>query len=95
MSCLSSARRAQIAARLTIKNSQLIAAYALLDKLLADSTQMYRFDSGEGSQQATSKKLTDVEKIISTLESEINRLETKLSGKGIVNMNMRRGTWRG
>ena len=93
MSCLSSARRVQIAARLIIKNTQLTAAYALLDQLLADATQMYRLDTGEGMQQAQHKKLIDVEKIISTLESEINRLETKLAGKGIVNMNMRRGTW--
>lgn len=95
MSCLSSAQRAKIAARLAIKNTQLTAAYALLDILLADPTHMYRFDSGEGMQQGQHKKLADVEKIISTLESEINRLETKLAGKGIVNMNLRRGSWRG
>lgn len=90
MSCLTSARRAQIKARLEIKNTQLTNTYSLLDKLIADPNQMYRFDSGEGMQQASHKKLSDVEKLISSLESEINRLETKLAGKGIVNMNMRR-----
>lgn len=94
MSCLSSARRASITARLVIKNGQLTAAYGLLDQLLADPNQMYRLDTGEGMQQASHKKLNDVEKMISTLESEINRLETKLAGKGIVNMNLRRGSWR-
>ena len=95
MSCLSSARRAQIKARLVIKNAQLTAANGLFDQLLADPNQSYRFDSGEGSQQSSHKKLIDAQNTVSILESEINRLETKLLGKGIVNMNLRRGSWIG
>jgi len=90
MSCLSSSRIAQLKARLTKKIAQLDAANLLYDELLSDSTESYRFDSGEGSQQAKSKKLSDVQDQISTLESEIDRLQAKLAGKGIVNMNMRR-----
>ncbi len=92
MSCLSSARIAQIKARLVAKELQLKAANELFDKLLNNPYQMSRFDSGEGSQQSSQKKLTDVQKTISTLESEINRLEVKLARKGIVNMTMRRGS---
>lgn len=90
MSCLSSSRIAQLKARLTKKTAQLDAANLLYDELLTDSTESYRFDSGEGSQQAKSKKLSDVQDQISILESEIDRLQAKLAGKGIVNMNMRR-----
>lgn len=93
MSSLSSARIAQIKQRLAVKELQLTAAYALLDELLANPYQMSRFDSGEGSQQSSQKKLTDAQKAISTLESEINRLQAKLARKGIVNMTMRRGSW--
>jgi uncharacterized small protein (DUF1192 family) len=90
MSCLSSSRIAQLKARLNKKTAQLDAANLLYDELLTDSTESYRFDSGEGSQQAKSKKLSDVQDQISILESEIDRLQAKLAGKGIVNMNMRR-----
>ena len=90
MSCLSSARITQLKARLTKKIAQLDSANLLYDELLTDSTESYRFDSGEGSQQAKSRKLSDVQDQISTLESEIDRLQAKLAGKGIVNMNMRR-----
>lgn len=92
MSCLSPARIAQIKARIAAKQLQLTAADALLDELLKNPYQMSRFDSGEGSQQSSQKRLIDVQKTISTLESEINRLEAKLARKGIVNMNMRRGS---
>lgn len=91
MSCLSPARIAQIKANLAVKELQLTAANELFSELLNNPYQMSRFDSGEGSQQSSQKKLTDVQKTISTLESEINRLDAKLARKGIVNMNMRRG----
>ncbi len=90
MSSFTSSRIAQLKARLKTKLAQLDAANLLYDELLTDSTESYRFDSGEGSQQAKSKKLSDVQDQISILESEIDRLQAKLSGKGIVNMNMRR-----
>lgn len=90
MSCLSSSRIAQLKARLTKKLVQETAANLLYDELLTDSNESYRFDSGEGSQQAKARKLSEVQKQISTLESEIDRLQNKLSGKGIVNMNLRR-----
>lgn len=90
MSCYSSSRIAQLKTRLTRKSTQLDLANSLYDELLSDSTQSYRIDSGEGSQQEVTKKLNEVQDQISTLESEIDRLQAKLSGKGIVNMNMRR-----
>ena len=90
MPCLSSSRITQLKARLTTKLTQLTAANSLYDELLTSSTESYRFDSGEGSQQEKSRKLSEVQDQISTLESEIDRLQAKLSGKGIVNMNMRR-----
>jgi len=90
MSCLSSSRITQLKARLTKKLAQLAAANLLYDELLTSSTESYRFDSGEGSQQEKSRKLSDVQGQISILESKIDRLQTKLVGKGIVNMNMRR-----
>lgn len=91
MACLSSSRRAQLNARLTQKNTQLTAANALYEQLLADPTASYRFDSGEGMQQTASKKLAEVSKQISKLETEVDRIQRQLGGGGIVNLNMRRG----
>lgn len=92
MTCLSSAKVAALKARLTTKETQLVAANLLLETLLGDPNQSYRFDSGEGSQMASSKKISEAQNAISILESEINRILNKLSGRGLTNMTMRRGS---
>lgn len=91
MGCpLSSARRAQLQANLATKQKQLIAANALMDHLLADPTSSSSIDTGEGRQQFSNRKLEDVQKQIDVLQSEINRIQNKLLGGGIVNMTLRR-----
>lgn len=91
MPCISSKTAAALKARLAIKEAQLTAADTLLTTLFGDPNQSYRFDSGEGSQMASSKKIKDVQASISVLESEITRILNKLSRRGLTNMNMRRG----
>jgi hypothetical protein len=63
MSCLSSSRIAQLKARLTKKITQLDLANSLYDEVLTESTESYRFDSGEGSQQGKLRKLSEVYKL--------------------------------
>jgi len=63
------------------------ATYLELSASLVDS---YKFDSGEGSQQTSRKKLDTVRMEIDALEAQENHYINELYGMGIVNMNLRR-----
>lgn len=91
MSCLTTSRRSRLQARLDKKITQLALANAAYDDALGSgNVSSYRFDSGEGSQQTKFRSLEDMRKAIGVLESDINRLEQKLSGRGLTQHNMRR-----
>lgn len=90
MTCISNTQRAEIIAAINKKGAQLAIAEAAYERLLARDTESYRFDSGEGSQQAKSRKISDLADQIDRLESQIAALYRKLNGSGIVNMNLRR-----
>jgi virulence-associated protein VapD len=83
-------RRAYLEARLARKIAQLEKAYTAYDELIENNVEQYRFNSNEGSQWAERRKLEQLTKIISTLESEIESLQNRLCGLGIVNINLRR-----
>lgn len=91
MSCLSSTRRAELIAQLNKKLAQLENLNAAYDDMIeSGSIKSYRFDSGEGSQRVEYRSLDDVQKSISHLEAQIERLRTKLRGGGLSNLNLRR-----
>lgn len=90
MSCLHPSQVARIKAQIKIKEEQLEKANALYSKLLENPNSSYRFESGEGAQQAASRKLEDVQKTIDSLESQLTRLYNQLSGRGLTRTTLRR-----
>jgi hypothetical protein len=83
-------RKAQLQARLVKKQAQLDAANDAYDALIANNVEDYKFDSNEGSQRAKRRRLEELTKLISTLESEIEALQNRLCGIGVITMNVRR-----
>ena len=90
MNCLDAATRKRLKARLEKKEEQLEEANNIYSELLSDRIHSYRFNSNEGDQSTVNKKLKDVKEQIDSLESEIDRLVRRLTGRSVVNMNMRR-----
>lgn len=91
MSSLSSSLQSRLATTLAIKESQLALAQEAYAKALGSAdTESYLFDSREGKQQTTLRSPSVISKEIRQLETDIERLYRRLSGTGIVNMNLRR-----
>lgn len=95
MSCLPSWRRAQLQADLDRIDAQLVKLYASYNSSLDNAeVESYRFDSGEGQQQAKRRSPLELQKLIDELESKRERIQRKLLGQGLVNMSLRRRTGR-
>lgn len=90
MSCLSTATRTEKEAELAKYIARLAKYEAALDSALDSGLESYRFDSGEGSQQAKLMSIDKLEKQIGFLQSRINRLSGELRGTGVMTTNMRR-----
>jgi hypothetical protein len=91
MAYLTPALRSRIQLQIATKELQLEAANNSLTAALGNAeVQTYQFDSGEGRQSTTRRKPEEIIRVIRQLESEIERLYRRLSGSGLVNMNLRR-----
>ncbi len=90
MSCISSTVKAEKEAELAKYIARLAIYEAALDSALDSGLESYRFDSGEGSQQAKLMSTDKLEKGIGFLQSRINRLRGELRGTGVMTTNMRR-----
>lgn len=90
MTCLSLSKRAEIEARITKLESQLVIANETLDSAVGNEILEYRFDSGEGSQRTEYKSFSEMTKIVDWLESRISYLQRRLNGTGLMNLNLRR-----
>ena len=91
MSYLPSSIRARIQASIDAKEAELTAARAsYLSALESGDTESYMLDTREGKQSTTLRSPSVLRKEIQALESDLNRLYNRLSGSGIVNMNLRR-----
>lgn len=83
-------RRQQLVDRLARREASLALAEATYNDLLNTGVESYRFDSTEGEQQAKRRKLNEVKRQIDELTSEIDSLQRKLNGGGLVNLGLRR-----
>ena len=90
MSCLSTTVKAEKEAELAKYIARLARYETALDSALESGLESYRFDSGEGSQQAKLMSVDKLEKQIGFLQSRINRLRGELRGTGVMTTNMRR-----
>lgn len=79
----------QINERITKKQTQLAAADLALDAAITE-IESYKFDSGEGNQTTKYRKIEELQNLINSLEKQIESLQRRLSGTGIVNINLRR-----
>ena len=89
MSCLTAATIASLQDRITTLQTRLAIADLAYDAALTEIEE-YRFDSGVGSQRVRYRKLEELQKAIDSIDSRINSLQRRLTGKGISNMSLRR-----
>ena len=83
-------RRQQLVDRLARREASLALAEATYNDLLNTGVESYRFNSTEGEQQAKRRKLNEIKRQIDELTSEIDSLQRKLNGGGLVNLGLRR-----
>jgi hypothetical protein len=77
------ARRAKLVASLAIAETS-------YDTLLAQPIESFTFNSGDGSQAATRRKLDDLKKQVDLLNSQIEAIDARLNGGGIVGLSVTR-----
>lgn len=90
MSCLSSTVRAEKQAELAKYEARLLKLEAAFDAATEAGLSSYKFDSGEGSQQAKFMSLNDMTTAINFTQSRINRIRGELRGTGVFSMGFRR-----
>jgi hypothetical protein len=91
MACLSAARRTQLLARLEKVQEQLEKLYTAYDSAIEHSeVQKYNFNSTEGQQSTERRNPKDILKMIDMLEAKEDRIQRKLLGRGLANLNLRR-----
>lgn len=88
--CWNAAERARIRALIATKEAQLNLLNATYNETATKEIHSYRFDSGEGSQQATRRKLNEISGEITKLEAEIRRLYRRLECGGLKKFVLRR-----
>ena len=76
--------------RLTRKCATLEKLYDTLDKLAINPKARVEMDTGDGRVEYTNLNLTTINKNIHTMENEIDMIQRKLNGTGIVSFNLRR-----
>jgi hypothetical protein len=87
---MSSATYARLLAELEKLEELYNHAVATYEKLLQQEINSYRFDTGEGSQQARRVKMSEVSQEIEWISSRADNIRNRLNGRRVVNMNLRR-----
>lgn len=91
MSYLSPLNRQRILAQIATKETQLeLANTAYSAALASGDTESYLFDSKEGKQSTTLRSPSVLFSQIQRLEADLDRLYRRLSGTGVITMNLRR-----
>ena len=90
MSALTPARRAELEVELADLEAAYTATLNNYTATLGRGVKSYKFDSGEGSQSATSQNPKDLLESMSLLRSQINSLKRTLTGGHIRRFTMNR-----
>jgi hypothetical protein len=90
MGCLDSTRVAEIQATITVLTANLTAINAAITSGTLH-VKSYTLDTGEARQMTTYRSLEDLFKTRDLIRSQIDTLNRKLRGQGLVNLNVRRG----
>jgi hypothetical protein len=85
-----STRKALLQSRLTSVQTRLAKLYTMLDETSESAIQSYSFDSGEGAQRVTRRKLNEIQDVIDRLEAKERSLINDLYNMGLVNISLRR-----
>lgn len=84
------ARKSRLSAQLVKVQAALVSLYDQLAEQSASSVQSYEFDSGDGRQRTTRRKLSDIQDQIERLEATEDWLTRELGGLGLVVTQLRR-----
>ena len=79
-----------LTARRVKRVASLILAEAAYDEALGQRAESYTFNSGEGSQAATRRKLKDLKTQVDLLTTEIEEIDRRLKGRGVHGFSMPR-----
>lgn len=82
--------RAELETRLAAKRAQLTLTQTALAELIPQNIEEYRLNTDVLAQWARRRKVSDLQKLQESLESEIDSIYRRLNGGGITTMNLRR-----
>lgn len=80
----------EIRSKIAKKQAQLDKLELTYDELIQSGTKKYRFDSGDGSQLAEKRSLSEIKSQMDEIEAEIDNLNRRLQRKGLTNVTLQR-----
>jgi len=83
-------RRADLVALRAKRVASLAIAEATYDDLLAKGIEDFSLNTGEGTQSAKRRSLAELKKTIDSLQADINQIDARLNGCGIVGLTVAR-----
>jgi hypothetical protein len=83
-------RKSRLRAQLAKVQTALALLYEQLTEQSASSVQSYQFDSGDGSQRTTRRKLSEIQDQIERLEATEDWLTRELYNMGLIVTQVRR-----
>lgn len=83
-------RKSRLRAQLAKVQTALASLYDQLTEQSASSVQSYQFDSGDGSQRTTRRKLSEIQDQIEKLEATEEHLINELYNMGLTSIQVRR-----
>jgi predicted negative regulator of RcsB-dependent stress response len=83
-------RKARLKAQLAQIQAALTSLYTQLGEQAVSSVQSYQFDSGDGSQRTTRRKLSEIQDQIERLEATEDHLINELYNMGLTSVQVRR-----
>jgi hypothetical protein len=83
-------RKARLKFQLAQVQAALTSLYTQLGEQAVSSVQSYQFDSGDGSQRTTRRKLSEIQDQIERLEATEEHLINELYNMGLTSIQVRR-----